>query len=130
MILKYPFGLRTEALFCARGEPYEISHFLTVSEVQGYDIRKVNALFNLEGTDMIAVAMLVGDDLLCCDTKSGDSFVWLIQTGEGEKVETGYKLSDIISGIIETEDSNNEGKQETGVSVYDGRSFCDIIKRM
>lgn len=130
VILKYPFGLLTGATFCARGEPYEVSHFLTVSEIQGYDIRKVNKLFDLDNTDEIAVAMLVGDDLLCCNVESGDSYVWLIQTGEGEKLETGCKLEDIINGFSKMEDSDDEGKQETGVSIYDGRSLCDIIKRM
>ena len=86
IIEKYPFGLLEEAEFSVGKEEYGITHFLSKSEISGYDIRKANAILHTDETDDVAFAVLIGDDVLCCNTGSGEVSVWLVQSGEGEKI--------------------------------------------
>lgn len=100
IIKDYPFGLVSGADFIVSSEEYSISHFLSKSDISGYDIKSVNETLGLSETDVVAFAMVVGDDVLCYDTKEKRLFLWLIQTQDGDKIEIEDTLSEFLNGII------------------------------
>ena len=104
VIRGYPFGLVENAKFLVNDEPYEITHFLSKSSTMGYDIRKVNELLGLQETDDVAIAVVLGDDALCCNVKTGNVFLWLVQTGDGKKVDVSDDLTAFLNKITKTED--------------------------
>lgn len=86
------FGLLDDARFSVGGIPYEITHFLSRSEIMGYDIASVNCNFNLEGTDDVAIALVSGDDVICYNTRTQEVYLWQIQNGDGEKIQIANSL--------------------------------------
>ena len=96
VINDYPFGLLRNARFFVDEEEYEITHFLSKSNNMGYDIHEVNKLLNTESTNVVAFAMVAGDDVLCYDTKSKEVFLWLIQTRDGEKIHVSDNLTKFL----------------------------------
>lgn len=104
VIRGYPFGLVENAKFLVNNEPYEITHFLSKSSTMGYDIRKVNELLGLQKTDDVVIAVVLGDDALCCNVKTGKVFLWLVQTGDGKKVDVSDDLTAFLNKITKTED--------------------------
>lgn len=104
IIRGYPFGLLENAKFYVSNEPYEITHFLSKSSTIGYDIRKVNDLLGLQETDDIAIAVVLGDDALCCNVKTEKVYLWLVQTGDGKKVDVDESLTAFLDKLTKTED--------------------------
>mgnify|MGYP007070218728 CR=1 FL=1 len=100
IIREYPFGLLEEAKFFVGNDPYELTHFLSKSDTMGYDIRKVNALLKTNETDDVVFAVVLGDDAVCCNVTTGEVYIWLIQSGEGERIDTGLTLTDFLNNII------------------------------
>lgn len=86
------FGLLDDTRFSVGGIPYEITHFLSRSEIMGYDIASVNRTFNLEGTDDVAIALVSGDDVICYNTGTQEVYLWQIQNGDGEKIQIASSL--------------------------------------
>lgn len=101
IIEQYPFGLLSGADFMVDSEEYSISHFLSKSDIIGYDIKSVNDNFGLSDTDTVAFAMVLGDDVLCYDTHYKKVFIWLIQTEDGKKIMIEDSLSDFLNRIIQ-----------------------------
>ena len=99
VIQKYPFGLIKDTSFFINGEEYGISHFLGKSETGGYDIRKLNAMLNTEGTDEVVFALVLGDDALTCNIKTKEVSLWLIQTDSGNRIRAGDSISKFIKMI-------------------------------
>lgn len=98
---KYPFGLLEDAAVNIGGTKHSISHFLSKSDVIGYDIKKVNHLLQLDGTDRIAFAVVLGDDVICYNIKKRKVYLWRVQTGDADEIATSDSLSKIIKSIIE-----------------------------
>ncbi len=99
IIKKYPFGLLKETSFFIGSEEYGISHFLSKSDIAGYDIQKVNALLGTEALGIIAFAIVIGDDALCYDTKSKEIFLWMIQTGGGNRLHVSDDLTKFLKSL-------------------------------
>ena len=99
IIKKYPFGLLKETSFFIGSEEYGISHFLSKSDIAGYDIQKVNALLGTEARGIIAFAIVIGDDALCYDTKSKEVFLWMIQTGGGNRLRVSDSLTKFLKSL-------------------------------
>lgn len=99
IIRDYPFGLLKDVSFLVGEEEYNITHFLSKSDVDGYDIRKLNTLLKTEGTDTVAFAVVLGDDVLCYDIKNKEVFIWRIQTGDGDKLLVSDDLSKFLKNI-------------------------------
>ena len=97
--LNQAFGLLKDVTFFVNDEPYEVSHFLSKSEVVGYDIRKVNSLLNTDSKEILVFAIVLGDDVLCYDTKSKMVYLWLIQTGNGEKIVVSNSLTQFLKKL-------------------------------
>lgn len=72
--------------FSADGFDYAIHHFLDSSDIPGYGVFQTNAILGLEGTEQFAIALVEGDDVICLDKKDGSVNLWLIQTGNGERI--------------------------------------------
>ena len=96
IIREHPFGLLEDASFFVGEDEYAITHFLSKSDIDGYDIRKVNALLKTDSTDIVVFAVVLGDDVLCYDIKSKEVFIWRIQTGDGEKLFVSDDLSKFL----------------------------------
>ena len=99
IIQKQPFGLLDDAGFSVDGEEYEISHFLTKSDIIGYDIKKANAQLNTDSTSFVALALVIGDDVLCYDTQTKEVFLWRIQTAGGDHLIVSDNLSSFLKSI-------------------------------
>ena len=99
IIRNCPFGLLKDTSFFIGEEEYGISHFLSKSEIVGYDIQKVNALLNTETLGIIAFAIVVGDDALCYDPKTNEVFLWMIQTGGGDRIPVSDDLTKFLKSL-------------------------------
>lgn len=99
IIKKYPFGLLKETSFFIGKEEYGISHFLSKSDIAGYDIQKVNALLGTEALGIVAFAIVIGDDALCYDIKSKEVFLWMVQTGEGNRLHVSDNLTKFLKSL-------------------------------
>ena len=99
IIRDYQFGLLEDTHFYVSGEEYCISHFLSKSEIVGYDIRKVNALLGTETTDVIAFAVVEGDDVICYETKRKTVFLWRVQTDNGVKLHVSDDLTKFLEEL-------------------------------
>jgi len=73
-------------MFSAGGIDFLVNHLFDSSETAGYGIEKTNHLLRLEGTQTLAVGLVEGDDVICVDIDSGQVFIWMIQTGVGERI--------------------------------------------
>lgn len=99
IIQKYPFGLLKDTSFFIGEEEYGISHFLSKSDVIGYDIQKVNTLLGTEALGIVAFAIVVGDDVLCYDIKSEEVVLWMIQTDGGERLLVSDNLTMFLKSL-------------------------------
>lgn len=99
IISNYPFALLEDARFVVEENEYEITHFLSKSDIAGYDIKKVNELFKLDLTEKIAIAVVAGDDLLCYNTKKRNVYLWKIQTGDSEEIVIPDSLTKFLKSI-------------------------------
>ena len=99
IIQKQPFGLLKDTTFFVGKEEYGITHFLSKSDIAGYDIQKVNTLLGTEALDIVAFAIVVGDDALCYDIKSKEVILWMIQTGGGERLFVSDNLSKFLKSL-------------------------------
>lgn len=99
IIKKYPFGLLKETSFFIGAEEYGISHFLSKSDIAGYDIQKVNSLLGTEALGIVAFAIVIGDDALCYDIRNKEVFVWCIQTGEGNRLRVSDNLTKFLKSL-------------------------------
>ena len=99
IINKLPFGLLEETSFFVGNEEYGISHFLSKSDVVGYDIRKVNTLLGTESIGIVAFAIVIGDDALCYDIRSEEVFLWMIQTDSGNRLHVSDNLTMFLSSL-------------------------------
>ncbi len=90
------FGLLDNAVFSVNGEEYAVSHFLSSSKIQGYDIWNVNKILNFENTENVAVAILVGDDVVVVNNKTKEVFLYFVQSGDGTMIKVANSLDDFI----------------------------------
>ena len=94
------FGLLDNVTFFADNELYEMTHFLSKSEIMGFDIVAVNRQLNLDETNVVAIALVSGDDVICVNNNSNEVFLWKIQTGNGEKAIISKSLDEFFERII------------------------------
>lgn len=99
IIQKQPFGLLKDTTFFIGEKEFGITHFLSKSDIAGYDIQKVNTLLGTEALGIVAFAIVVGDDALCYDTKSKEVILWMIQTGGGERLLVSDNLSKFLKSL-------------------------------
>ncbi len=99
IIQKHPFGLLKDTSFFVGEEEFGISHFLSKSDVTGYDIQKVNTLLGTEALNIVAFAIVMGDDVLCYDIKSKEVILWLVQTAEGERLLVSDNLTKFLKSL-------------------------------
>lgn len=100
IIRHYPFGLVTGASFVANKQRYSISHFLSCSQIMGYDIRKVNDFLDTEDSAIVAFALVLGDDALCYNTETKEVFLWRIQTSDGDQIFVSDNLTSFLKSLI------------------------------
>ena len=99
IINAYPFGLLEDTSFFVGEDEFGISHFLAKSDIIGYDIMKVNNLLGTEALGIVAFAIIIGDDALCYDPKNNEVFLWMIQTGENERLHVSNDLTKFLSSL-------------------------------
>lgn len=92
----FTFGLLEDVCFSVDDEPFEITHLLGKSKIQGYDIVSANRNLGLSDGDNVAIALVVGDDVVCYNTVEKNVCICFIQNGEGEEVEINDSLEAFI----------------------------------
>lgn len=95
LIEKNPFGFISGLSITVNDELYDIMQLLTNSDTDGYDVRRTNKDLNLTGSQ-VAIATVAGDDVICYDIETGVVYLWLLVTGEGEKIPIAYSLKQFV----------------------------------
>ena len=87
-------------LFLVDGQPYMLSHFLDASDELGYGLIETNDVLGLTDTEMLAIALVEGDDVVCIN--STDNSIWLLsfQSGGGTLLRIVDTFCDFLSMII------------------------------
>jgi hypothetical protein len=98
-IQESPFGCLEENTLLVDGEGYGVSHFLTVSNIDGFDLEKANKNLGLDKGEVMAIALVEGDDVLCLHLKTGEVFLWMISCGEGEEIPVTATFTEFLDRI-------------------------------
>lgn len=53
------------------------------------------------GSQITAIGLIEGDDVICINSLNGAIFVWMIQTGNGEYIEVAKSFEEFINECIE-----------------------------
>ncbi len=92
---KVPFKL-----FQVDGFDYKMSHFLDDSEQEGYGLLATNETLNLSDSNYIAIGLVEGDDVICMNTLNSEIVLWLVQTGNGERVKIAESFKSFLDKCI------------------------------
>lgn len=76
---------------------FKVSHFLDESSRAGFGIIPTNKILNTTKKKCLAIGLIEGDDIICIDTINGSIFIWMIQTGEGERIKVAESFKDFIN---------------------------------
>lgn len=74
-------------LFSADGQDYMLSHFFDDSNELGYGLIKTNCILRTDNTDMVAIAAVQGDDVICINALDNSIWLWCIQSANGNYVK-------------------------------------------
>ena len=77
-------------LFSTSNQDYMISHFFDESNTLGFSLIMTNDILGIDKTNMVAIAAVEGDDIICLNAADNSVWLWCLQTGNGEYV----KISD------------------------------------
>ena len=95
-----PFALLNGTVFfTADGEEFGLSHFLGKSDIPGYDIEFVNNALNLNRSSNVAIALAVGDDIICYNKRTHKVYLWMVETFNGKKKLIANSLDEFIKNI-------------------------------
>ncbi len=78
------------------GFDYMVNHLFDASERLGYGLIPTNRVLNTDKTSCIAIGLIEGDDMICMDVFSGEIFLWMIQTGEGERLRVASSFKEFM----------------------------------
>lgn len=87
------------SLFAAGGYDYMVDYFLDDSDQIGYGITPTNDILNTVSIGAIAIALVEGDDVICIDIADKSVFLWLVQTGDGEKTLIAKNIEQFLGMI-------------------------------
>lgn len=82
--------------FTALGYDYAIHHFLDLSDTLGFGLFPTNKQLRLVGTEFTAIALVEGDDIVCIEAEKGFIYLWLLQTGNGEKILIANSINEFL----------------------------------
>ena len=88
------------SLFSVDGQEYMLSHFFDNSDELGYGLTKTNHILKTENTNMVAIAIVEGDDVVCINTTDNSIWLWCLQTGNGEFVKIINSFEEFKSMVI------------------------------
>ncbi len=95
------FGILAKNVFNANNEEYSLEYFFSCSSVEGKDI--INANKNIQSLlidkNLLGIAKVLGDDIVCLDIKTGEIYLWLIETNDGEKIHIAKSFDEFINMI-------------------------------
>ena len=63
-------------------EDYTVEYLLSCSVIDGRDIIKANKNLTFDDGDIIAIAVVAGDDIVCMNVKTKEVLLYLIETGD------------------------------------------------
>ena len=80
-------------LFLLNGHEYMVSHFFDNSNRLGFDLMLTNSILQTEDSNMVAIAAVEGDDVICIKANENSVWLWFIQSGSGEleKISNTFK---------------------------------------
>ena len=99
LIEENDFGFLEENTFYVDGYEYSVDAFCTCSQISGLDIKGVNKNHKTDTGGEIVIAGVWGDDAICMNINTGEILLWLIETGEWEKVHVANSFKEFISQI-------------------------------
>lgn len=93
------FGILEKNIFNLNNGNYSVDYFFSRSNEEGKDIVSANKNIQriLNNENLIGIAKVLGDDIVCLDIVTGDVYIWLIETGDGEKVNIANSFDKFIN---------------------------------
>lgn len=82
-----------------QNDEYMIENFLSCSSVAGRDIIQANKNLGLDIGDIIAIASVAGDDVVCMNIKTNEICLYLIETGNMKFVHIADNFVDFCNMI-------------------------------
>lgn len=101
LIKNNDFGKLQNNTFVVEGLEYTLDCFCSCSTNSGNDIVGVNNNLaeDLDNSDEIIIAGINGDDVVIMNTKTNEILLWLIETGEYEKIHVANSLKEFVNMI-------------------------------
>ena len=82
------------------GFDYMVSHFLDASDIKGYGVIATNASLQMSG-EQLAIGLIEGDDIICMDLQDRSIYLWLVQTGKGERIKVSDSFGEFLSNVVD-----------------------------
>ena len=85
---------RQYKLFSVDGQDYMLSHFFDDSNELGYSLIKTNCILQTDNSNMVAIAAVQGDDVICINISDNSIWLWCIQSANGNyaKIADSFNL--------------------------------------
>lgn len=104
IIKNRPFGLLAENIFYIGekidGSEYTLEFFFTDEATISPDIETVNRNLQTDYGDILSIANVCGEDIICMNIKTGQIFLWELESGSGDMVPIAKSIDQFIAMII------------------------------
>lgn len=100
LIRNNDFGLLKNNVIKVSGIEYRVDAICSCSKNSGFDIVEINKNLETSQGDILVIAGVAGDDVICIKLSTGEIFLWLIETGEWEKVFVSSSIDSFINMIV------------------------------
>ena len=86
-------------LFSVEGQAYMLSHFLDSSDELGFDLIRTNDVLGLTHTEILAIALVEGDEVICINKNDNSICLLSFQSGERELYGVAGTFHEFLSMI-------------------------------
>lgn len=86
-------------LFFVEGQVYMLSHFLDASDEPGYGLIKTNDVLGLTHTEMLAIALVEGDEVICINNNDNSICLLSFQSGQRKLYSVAGTFHEFLSMI-------------------------------
>ncbi len=104
IIKNYPFGLLAENIFyigeAIVGYEYTLEYFFSDEATMSPDIKTVNKNLQTDCGDILSIANVYGEDIICMNIKTGEILLWELESGNGDMVHIAKNFEEFLAMII------------------------------
>ena len=104
IIKNYPFGLLADNIFyigeMVSGYEYTLEYFFSDIATICPDIETVNKNLQTDSGDILSIANVYGEDIICMNIKTGEILLWELESGNGDMIHIAKDIKEFIAMII------------------------------